>query len=676
MKYLKKLLVFSAFIAGLLFSVFSFSQMENPVNWKFSTVQLNAKTYNLIMEATIEKKWHLYSQFFDAGGPMPLQFNFKESPNFKLVGNVTETPNPKEEYDDVFEINVKYFEKYAKFVQKIEVLTDSGFNVKGVIEGQACFEDGKCIPISADLNFQINGGEEETLHVEENSDTKTETPILVTENRFKHEENANKKSLWGFFFISLLFGIIGILTPCVFPMIPMTVSFFMNKSESRSKNLLKVGIFGFSIMLLYGLVGVVVSLTSAGANFTTVLSTHWIPNLIFFLLFIVFAASLFGLFEFVMPSGLANKADARVDKGGLIAAFFLALTTVIVSFSCTGPIIGALLVKAASGDVLEPTVGMFGFGLGFALPFTILALAPGLLKKMPKSGGWLNSVKVVMGFIILAFSLKYFSNIDQSYNLGLMSREFYLAIWIVIFVLMGFYLLGKIKFKHDSDVHHVGFFRLLLAMFSFIVALYLFPGMFGANLSSVSGLIPPKTSQNFDLTINSTTIATDESELCETPEFSDKMHLAYGVKGYFYYDQAFECAKSQDKPVLLYFTGHSCANCKEMQASVWDNDQVKEIFNNELVLAALYVDERSVILPKPKQFISSRDKKLKQKLGEANADIEIVNFETNTQPYYVLISPDGKVLTNPIGYNTNAEEFLKFLRDGIEEFKKIKELNE
>lgn len=662
MKIIRSVVLVTAILAGL-FSNFLYSQIEEPVKWKFSTEKIDEKTLNLIMEASIDEKWHLYSQHFETGGPLPLIFKFIETGNYKLIDGVSESPKPKTEFDEVFEVNVSYFEKKAKFVQKVEILNDKGFNIEGTIEGQACYEDGKCIPITKDFSFKINGGAKETIT--EISESEKKTPVIVTENKFVSKTDSNN-SLWGFFFISFLFGIIGILTPCVFPMIPMTVSFFMNKSETKSRNLLKVLVYSLSITFLYGIVGVIVSLTSAGADFTTVLSTHWIPNLIFFILFLVFASSLFGLFEFVMPSSLANKADAKVNKGGIVGSFFMGLTTVIVSFSCTGPIIGALLVKAASGNVLEPTVGMFGFGLGFSLPFTILALAPGMLGKLPKSGGWLNSVKVVMGFIILAFSLKYFSNIDQNYNLGIMSREVYLAIWIVIFMVMGFYLLGKIKFSHDSELKHVGFFRLLLAMTSFVIAIYLFPGLFGANLTSIAGLLPPKNAQQFDLTLNHSSAESTDSELCETPDFADNMHLAYGVKGYFYYDQAFKCAKSQNKPVLLYFTGHSCANCKEMQAAIWSDTRVKELFNKDLVLAVLYIDEKTVNLPEEKQFISSNDNKPKKKLGEANADIQIVNFKTNTQPYYIIISPDGKVLTEPMGYNTNVDEFVSFLKKGIE----------
>jgi len=665
MNFRKYFLSVTGILAFLILINPLFAQVEEPVTWSFSTEEIDDQHVNLVIEAQIEDHWHLYGQYFGFGGQMPLYFEFDASDNYEIIDSVIEKPEPIVEFDDVFEVEVNFFEHSATFTQKIKVLTDEGFNVTGILDGQACFEDGACIPLNYDMLFEINGGAAtEDVTTE---DTKAKTPVIVTENKFENTETKDN-SLLSFFLISFLFGIIGILTPCVFPMIPMTVSFFMQKSEKKSRNVMKALIFGISITLLYTIVGVIVSLTSAGADFTTVLSTHWIPNLIFFVLFVVFAASLFGLFEFVLPTSLANKADAQVDKGGLIAAFFMALTTVVVSFSCTGPIIGALLVKAASGNVLEPAIGMLGFGLGFAMPFTILALAPGMMKKLPKSGGWLNAVKVVMGFVILAFSLKYFSNIDQVYGLGILSRDLYIGIWVVIFIMMGIYLLGKIRFSHDSEVKHVGFFRLLLAMASFIFAIYLIPGIFGANLSGIAGLLPPKTAQQFDLTAVSGGGEAEDSELCEEPKYSETMHMAYDVHGYFDVMQGIECAEAQNKPVLLYFTGHSCSNCKKMQASVWSDPAVKEYFNNKVVMTALYVDEKNVKLAEEDWFTSSNDGKVKKNLGEANADIQIVNFKTNTQPFYVLMTADGKVLTEPMTYNSNPEEFMEFLKKGMEAF--------
>jgi thiol:disulfide interchange protein len=653
--------LFSVFII-LIASNPIFAQFDEPVKWRSELELVDDENAYVVIYADIDDDWDLYAQDIEGVGPMPLFFEFEESENYELIGVVKEVFKASEKYDEVFNINVKYFKKHAEFRQEIKIISSEGFDIKGLIDGQACFVDGACVPIYGDFSVQVNGG---GISVDgEKKTSSNETPVFVTDNQFEDDEEEG--GMFSFFIIAFLFGILAILTPCVFPMIPMTIAFFMQKSASKFKSILKALIFGSSVVVLYSLVGVIVSLTSAGANFTTVLSTNWIPNLIFFILFVVFAASLFGLFEFVLPSSLVNKADSKVDKGGMIAAFFLALTVVIVSFSCTGPIIGALLVQATTGSILQPSIGMFGFGLGFALPFTILAISPKWLKNLPKSGGWLNSVKVVMGFLILAFSLKFLSNIDQNYHLGLMSRDVYIAIWIVLFVLMGMYLLGKIKFSHDSELKHLGFFRLMLAIATFTFAIYLLPGMFGANLSSISGLIPPKTDQQFDLT--AVYDADVDSDLCEKPKYADRLFLPYNIQAYFDYKQGLDCAKSQEKPVLLYFTGHSCSNCKKMQGEIWTDKRVQTMFNTDFVVTALYVDDRVIELDEKDQFVSSNDGKLKKRLGEANADIQIVNFAKNSQPYYVTMTPDGRVLAPPMTYNNNVEEFVEFLEKSIEAY--------
>ena len=633
------------------------AQNKEVVKWNYSIKEIDKNHINLIIEADIAEHWHLYSQYFETGGPKPLSITFIKSENYSLIDSVTEKPEPTANFDDVFKINVKYFSKKVEFVQKIEVMNSQGFNITVNIDGQACFENGACMPINAENIFKINGGEQ-ISQVENNGKITKTTPMFVTENKFQDVER-KENSMLVFFLISILFGLISILTPCVFPMIPMTISFFMQKTANKLNSIIKILVFGISIVLLYTLVGLIVSLTSAGADFASALSSNWISNLIFFLLFAVFASSLFGLFDIILPTGIANKADKQVDKGGIIAAFFLAVTLVIVSFSCTGPIIGALLVEAASGSVLMPTIGMLGFGIGFALPFAILAFSPNWIKKLPKSGGWLNSVKVVMGFIILAFSLKFLSNIDQGYHLQILSRDIFIAIWIVISILLGLYLLGKIKFSHDSDVKHIGFFRLLLVMASFVFALYLLPGLFGANLSSIASLLPPKSTQNFSILQPNNKA---DNNLLKDIKYSDVLKLPENIKGYFDAEQAFEYAKTINKPVLLYFTGHFCSTCKSMQASVWTDERVKDIFNNKVIFTALYTDDKTIELSESDMFISPKDGKTKKKLGEANLDIQINNFNTSSLPYYVLISPDGKVLTTPVGYVSNVDEFLKFLK--------------
>ena len=654
----------------LLFSIIMFlavsamGQMVDPVKWKTTSKKLDDGTVEITFDATIDMHWHLYSQYFDDGGPVKTTFYYDESDKFELVGQASENPEPETVYDDVFKINVKYFSDKAKFVQKIKVNTKETFTITGSIEYQVC-QDDKCVYFNPDFKVTVKGEQpdvEETAAIAAvKDDAKVTTSNSVTD-----------KSIWGFFFLAFVLGLAAILTPCVFPMIPMTVSFFMQGQSSKVNSIIKALIFGISIVVLYTSVGLIVSLTSAGADFTTGLSTHWIPNTIFFVLFLAFAASFFGMFEIVLPSGLANKADRQVDKGGFLASFFMAFTLVIVSFSCTGPIVGALLVKAAAGDVLEPLIGMFAFGLAFALPFTLLAIFPRLLKTMPKSGGWMNSVKVVLGFVILAFSLKFVSNIDQTYHLGILSRDVFLAIWIVLFILLGLYLLGKLKFSHDSEMPFVSVPRLVIAIVTFTFALYLLPGLFGADLNAVSALIPPKSAQQFDLTKTQAVVGSHEnspSDLCEAPKYGDILHLPLGLQGYFDYEQGMACAKKLNKPVLLDFKGHACSNCKEMENKVWSDPEVLKRLQEDYLIIAMYVDDRTK-LPENEWVTSVYDGKVKKTIGKKYADFQITKYNINSQPYYVLVDTDGEKLVEPKGHDLNIDNFVSFLDEGKEAFNK------
>jgi len=642
------------------------AQVVDPVTWKNSSRLLTDSTAELVFEAQIGMKWHLYSQYFDEGGPVRTTFYFDESDNFAILGKTSEEPEPHEVYDEAFEMNVKYFSNKAVFRQTIKLLTNKDFKVKGSIEYQVC-QDEKCVYFNPEFTIKVDGGNVEVA-VAETAEAKAIDKQADTVKALDSPKD-DEKSMIGFFFLSFVLGLAGILTPCVFPMIPMTVSFFMGGQGSRINGIIKALIFGVSIVVLYTLVGVIVSLTSAGADFTTSLSTHWLPNAIFFVLFVAFAASFFGMFEIVLPSGLANKADKQVDKGGYLASFFMAFTLVIVSFSCTGPIVGALLVKAASGDVLEPVIGMFGFALAFALPFTLFAIFPSWLKGLPKSGGWMNAVKVVLGFIILAFSLKFVSNIDQTYHLGILSRDVYLSIWIVLFVLLGVYLLGKIKFSHDSDMPHVSVPRLILAVAAFSFAVYLIPGLFGADLNTVSGLVPPKTSQKFDLTLQSGVgiNANQPNTLCEAPKYGDFLHLPHGLQGYFDYEQGMACAKKLNKPVLLDFKGHSCSNCKKMENQIWSDPAVLQRLRDDYIIIALYVDDRTK-LPEQEWVTSEYDGKVKKTIGKINADFQISRFNVNSQPYYVLVDHEGNELVEPMGMNLDVQEYIEFLDSGKKAF--------
>lgn len=703
-------------IKSLFFVIFLFgtvmvsAQLDDHVDWSYSKEKISDNEVVLIFKADIEPRYHLYSQYFPEGGPNRLEFQFTESDKYKRIGKVSESPKPKEEYDDIFKIDVQYFESKATFKQKIKILSEEDFTIKVKIAGQTCFEDGSCILVDDGHTFTIKGVPQQTVQdkaeteqtesdkrqdeteTAENADSVSKMDFDVIEAETESEatiaqqaegdatpgeviskdEPKEKESLWWFFLIAIGAGLLGTLTPCVFPMIPMTVTFFLNSSKSKAKSTINAIVYGLSIIILYTAIGVIVSLTSKGADLPGFISTNWIINLIFFALFLLFGASFFGMFEIVLPGSLVNKTDKQADKGGIIGAFFMALTLVIVSFSCTGPIVGGLLVEAASGAVIKPTVGMFGFGLGFALPFTLFAFFPSLLKKMPKSGGWLNSVKVVLGFVMLAFGMKFLLNADTALHLGLLDRDIFIAIWIVLFSLMGFYLLGKIRFSHDSEVKHLSFPRMLLAVATFSFVLYLIPGLFGAPLKAISAFLPHPSTHDFDLTsmIRKQRVVQSDvaTTLCdEKPLYSDFLHLPHDLEGYFDYEQALACAKKQNKPLFLDFTGHGCGDCKKMEAQVWSDPEVLKRLQNDYIVVALYVDERTE-LPEKKWVTSVLDGEVKKTIGAVNADFRATRYRVNAQPYYVLIDTNEEMLTEPFTYNTDVEEFIEFLDKGKKEF--------
>jgi thiol:disulfide interchange protein DsbD len=637
-------------------------QIYDPVSWDFIYERTGDKTYELVFTASVEKGSHIYSMDVPEGGPIPTSFSFNESSGFSLDGKTYEVTKPEELFDEAFGFKIKSFSDKAEFRQKV-TSENASFTVTGVVNFMSC-NNTTCSP-PKDVEFSIKIGEQ----------GKIVTSVSENNQVLTAETGKPSGGLLKFFLLSLLAGFAGVLTPCVFPMIPMTVAFFSQGSENRAKSVLKALIFGISIVIIYSMLGIIVSLTSAGAGFANTLSTHWIPNLLFFALFVIFAISFFGAFEIVLPNKWVTSADSKVDKGGLIAAFFMGLTTVIVSFSCTGPIIGVLLVEAASGDVIRPTIGMLGFGLAFALPFTIFALFPSVMSKIPKSGGWLNSVKVVLGFIMLAFSLKFLMTIDSVYSFKILSRDIYLAIWIVIFTLTGLYLMGKIKFHHDSDLPYIGAFRLFLiiGVFSFVV--YLIPGLFGAPLKGLSALLPSPETSKFNLTrMGSVSIATTPSnplvfsgEMCSTPRFDDIFDMPLGLTGYFEFNQGLRCAKEQGKPVLLDFKGHACANCKVMEAKVWSDPEVLRRLRDNFVIIALYADDRT-LLPENEWITSSVDGKLKKTIGKINEDIEISRFKTNALPLYVITDHDGNPLNKPMPTNLNIGEFKAWLDEGLAVF--------
>ncbi len=674
------------------------SQVLEPVTWSFKSEKTGENSYEIVMTAELEEHWHLYAMDIEEGGPIATSFTFEPGEGFTLSGKTFEVTKPEVKFDKSFGMNIGMHSEMAEFRQKVTVAQYPAV-VKGYVTFMSC-DDKQCLPPrDVDFAVEIKGTATAVTKpaakpadkpaaaetpaepvLQEVTETPVETtiqqgtPVPVLPVETPTEEP--KKGFLKFFLLSMLAGFAGVLTPCVFPMIPMTVAFFSQGSDKKGSAIGKALIFGISIILLYSSLGIIVSLTSAGAGFANTLSTHWIPNLLFFILFLVFAASFFGAFEIVMPASWVSSSDSKVDRGGALAAFFLGVTTVLVSFSCTGPIVGALLVEAASGDVLRPTIGMFGFGVAFALPFTLFALFPSMMNKMPKSGGWLNSVKVVLGFIMLAFSLKFASVVDTVYGLGILSRDIYLAIWIVLFFLMGLYLMGRIKFSHDSDVPHIGVFRLVLIIASFTFAIYLVPGLFGAPLTRISALLPPRETSGFNLLKaisenrggGAVVTTTGGSAICGTPKYSEFLHFEYGLEGYFDLEEGLACARQLNKPVLIDFKGHACANCKEMDARVWSDPEVQRRIRENFVLVGLYVDDRTK-LPDSEVFVSKVDGKEKKTMGKKNEDIEISMFNTNTLPLYAIVDPSGTPLIETRGTDFDIQAYIEWLDRGVEAFR-------
>lgn len=651
-----KFVLLALFVAGLSLN----AQIYDPVDWTFSYEKVDEGVYEIVFMADIEEHSHLYSiNLPEDNISIPTSFTFAESADFEIIMELFEVDTPKVVFNDLG-YNDVYFSEKAEFRVRVKSSMTS-FPVKGYVTYMAC-DDERCSP-PQDVDFEVvvsSGAGNEVAEAGDDSG----------------DSEKGKSGMMKFFIISMLAGFAGILTPCVFPMIPMTVAFFSQGTENRAKSITKALVFGITIILIYSSLGIIVSLTSAGANFASTLSTHWLPNLLFFSLFIIFAASFFGAFELVLPNSWISSADSKVDRGGIVAAFFLGLTTVLVSFSCTGPIIGALLVEAASGDVIRPTIGMFGFGLAFALPFTIFALFPSVMSKLPKSGGWLNSIKVVLGFLMIAFGLKFASTIDSVYGLGILGRDIFIAIWIVLFSLLGLYLMGKIKFSHDSDLPHIGVFRLLLIIMVFTFVVYLIPGLFGAPLKGISGFIPSAETSSFNLsrTISvpsaTTPLTSDVSQLCSSPKYAENtnLHLPYGLEGYYDYEQGLACAREKGLPVLLDFKGHACANCKEMEGKVWSDPEVLSRLREQFVIIALYTDDRTKLAEEDWK-VSNIDGKVKNTLGKVNADLEIEKFGTNSQPLYVITDHNGNALNQPMEHNLNIKEYLDWLDDGISKFR-------
>lgn len=677
--------------------VSAFAQV-NPAHWKFNVKELSATEVELQFQLKLDNGWHIYSQKSDPNGPIPSEYTFEDNANYKRIGGVVE-PKPHEEMDDIFKCIVRSFSGNVTFRQKIKRNTDKAFEVKGSMYYQLC-NDGSCIaPDDVPFTFKVPAAtmtaevqeEAETANIDSTAnDTGTtvdtvapadEATLQAANDDADDDEESN--SILGLFFGALLAGIITMFTPCVFPMIPMTVNFFMHSSDNKRKNRRQAWFFGFSIVFIFAVIGGLLSLFF-GPTALNFIGTHGIPNLIFFVIFFVFALSFFGLFEIKMPEKWVNASDAQADKGGLLAPFFIALTTVLVSFSCTGPIIGAALVEFTTSTTNRwiGLVSMLGFGIGFALPFTFLAFFPSMLKNM-KSGGWLNTVKIVFAFLELAFGLKFLSMADQYWTWRLLDREVYLALWIVIFAMTGFYLLGKLKFKGDEEVQHIGVIRLFLSIACFSFVVYMIPGMWGAPLNGISGFLPPMDTQDFNLersiyesTKNVTVAGTTEENtvmydaLPANRKYADRLHMPSGFQGFYDIEEAKAYAKEQGKPIFIDFTGRNCNNCREMEQYVWADPNAKKILNEEYVMCALYCDMNDINLAEEDYVTDDKGRVLKT-LGRKNLHFQRSKFNQIAQPYYVIIDADGNVLTkNNYSYSRDVNKFVEFLKEGVSNFSK------
>ena len=655
------------------------AQMHEPVKWKYNINESG----EIVFRATVERGWHLYDLNLPEGGPIPTSFDFDEIKGAELAGKVFTNSKVTSQYDETFQMTVRWFTENPTFIQKLKIKDKEKFLISGSINYMSC-NDRSCIPGTEDFKFTsaalpanvtvAKTAEEissvtpvETPTPQDSLSTLTSLtsitpltepatltdywkPVVAELQNFGNDVSSGNKTGLLIFFIGFVGGLLALLTPCVWPVIPMTVSFFLKRSKANRKKAIGDAVtYGLSIIVIYLLLGLLIT-ALFGASALNDLSTNAVFNLLFFALFVVFAISFFGAFELVLPSSWTNKIDQKAESTtGLISIFFMAFTLVLVSFSCTGPIIGTLLVEAAGmGSMIGPAIGMFGFSLALAIPFALFALFPSWLQNLPQSGGWLNSVKVVLGFLELALALKFLSVADLAYGWRLLDREVFLVLWIVLFVLLGFYLLGKIKFAHDSDLKYVSIPRLFFAIISFAFAVYMVPGLWGAPLKAISAFSPPLYTQDFNL-------------------YHGEVHPKF-----LNYEEGMENARKNGKPVMIDFTGYGCVNCREMEAAVWSDPRVKRIIDNDYVLISLYVDDKTK-LDKPVE-ITEYDKTRKLKtIGDQWSYLQRHKFGANAQPFYVLLDNEGMPLAPAYAYNKQVDNFILFLQKGIENYKAKKQ---
>ena len=663
------------------------AQILTPVKWEIKLEDSDSSAKTLLFSAKLDNGWHLYDMNLPEGGPISTSFNYETLKGAKTVGSPVPSKKATTVYDEQFEMNLSWYAHEVSFTQKLEITNPKAFKVEGYVEFMACNDENCLPPDKESFSFnQSNINVEKTLQAmakvedipaEELADTvsvvgevsedvsvakpnKTADtvgtssslvhsdlwkPVIEELKAFGDTTVTAADTNWLFiFFAGFLGGLIALLTPCVWPMIPMTVSFFLKRTKDRKKAIRDAVTYGVSIIVIYLVLGLLIT-GIFGASALNDLSTNAIFNIIFFLLLVLFAVSFFGAFEIVLPSSWTNKLDMKADSTtGIISIFFMSFTLVLVSFSCTGPIIGTLLVQAASmGSKVGPAIGMFGFALALSIPFSFFAVFPNMLRSMPKSGGWLNSVKVVLGFLELALALKFLSVADLAYGWRLLDREVFVVLWIVIFALLGFYLLGKIRFSHDSELKHVSVPRLFMAIISFGFSIYMVPGLWGAPLKAISAFAPPLYTQDFSL-------------------YDNEVHAAFTD-----YEAGMEYAKRNNKPVMIGFSGYGCVNCRKMEASVWTNIRVKDILEKDYVLITLIVDDKSK-LPEPIEIVENGKTRVLRTVGDKWSYLQRSKFGANAQPFYVLLDGDGKPLSPSYAFDEDVSKYIQFLNKGLSEF--------
>lgn len=690
------------------------AQIFDPVKWEFSSASTGENEYTLIFKATIEDGWKVYATDIEEGGPIRTEIFFEQLDGAKVEGSIEQLGKIEGPlYEPLFEMDLKWFKKKAILRQKIKV-TKPEAKISGYLTFMTC-DDQRCLPpTDVDFSFTLQGYgfgganteeydphaehrqhiaiDEDSTNVENGSDTVTatnNTPEKIDkDDNSKKSKGRESKGLWGYFIAGIGGGLLALLTPCVFPLLPLTVSFFTKSSKTKKKGLINASIYALSIISIFVLLGFLITILFGPSTLNEMASNIYF-NMLFFVVFIVFAISFFGVFEITLPSSIVNKADSASERGGLIGIFFMAFTLVLVSFSCTAPIVGSLLVMISdSGEFWAPLMGMLGFSLALAIPFALFAAFPGWLNTLPKSGGWMNTVKVTLGFLELALALKFLSVIDLAYHWNFLTRDIFISLWIIIAVLMGFYFIGKIRFSHDAKTEHVSISRLFLAIISFSMAIYMVPGLWGAPVKLLSGIAPPQHYQEFSLNQLQYKIRKIETQLTELngkdenkkstnqadlipAEVINVGHCPHELPCFFDYDRALIEAKKTGKPLLLDFTGWSCVNCRKMEDYVWSDPKVWEILNEKYILVSLYVDDKTNL---PEEFqISKYTNNKVRSVGKLWSDMQTEWFKANSQPYYVLMDHNETILIDPpMGYTPNVQEYVDYLNQGINEFRSRK----